>query len=709
MCQKHFDFIEELDFDIINNEGQQNNDASKIPKSPHLLCKINNINILALIDSGSQVTAISEILYERLKEDKKLLELPIANVTVSTAIGKKMTNVKKQISVKIEICDCTLSATMLVIPFLSSNVVLGNDFLLRNGIVIDYWYKRIKIKNETIPASAVLFERDCREKLFSSETNDKIRIYIIKWDEIKDQKGSNENENFSTQSRLIARNLAVLTESEQHIFYKLLQAYEEIFSDKPGCARNYEHKFKLMENIDRPKINKHYSVPLKLKEKVEKCIKEMLQTGIIERSISPYCNPLRIVLKNDVSVRVCLDAQQLNKHIEDDQEAPPIIEEIMQKFYDCKYFSKIDLTQGYFQIKLHEESRPFTAFRFGTKLYQFVRVSFGVKTAGSAFIRSLGIAFEKRIFNFKNEINDDDIGEECLDESTQTLIQNIETKMSNYIDDIVIGTKTFKGHMRMLQIIFEILRENNLTIKLKKCQFFQKQILFLGFELSNVGIKPDPERLRIIWEFEKPKNQRNLQQILGICNFYRRFVLLYSQLMHPFRDLLTKNSEWQWRDEHSQAYLALKQGFVEAVCLSHIIPYAPFKLQCDASITGIGGVLFQIDRDNHRRIISLASRCLTSAESKYMTTELELLAIVYCVTKFKYYLTGNKFEIITDHKSLTFLNSTQFHNARLIRWNLILQQYNFNISYCRGVDNIMADFLSRNPNGKFAAEDQQQI
>ena len=89
MCQKHFDFIEELDFDIINNESQQNNDANKIPKSPHLLCKINNINILALIDSGSQVTAISEILYERLKEDKKLLELPIANVTVSTAIGKR--------------------------------------------------------------------------------------------------------------------------------------------------------------------------------------------------------------------------------------------------------------------------------------------------------------------------------------------------------------------------------------------------------------------------------------------------------------------------------------------------------------------------------------------------------------------------------------------------------------------------------------------
>ena len=115
--------------------------------------------------------------------------------------------------------------------------------------------------------------------------------------------------------------------------------------------------------------------------------------------------------------------------------------------------------------------------------------------------------------------------------------------------------------------------------------------------------------------------------------------------------------------------------------MSHIIPGAQFKVQCDASITGLGGVLYQIDNENNYRIISVAARCLTCVESKYMTTELELLAIVYSVTKFRHCLIGNKFEIITDHKALNFLNSTQFHNARLIRWSLLLQQYDYRISY----------------------------
>ena len=203
---------------------------------------------------------------------------------------------------------------------------------------------------------------------------------------------------------------------------------------------------------------------------------------------------------------------------------------------------------------------------------------------------------------------------------------------------------------------------------------------------------------------EEPKNLRHLQQVLGICNFYRRFVIKHNNYITPFRDLLRTNADWLWTEKHKYAYRALKENFARAVCLSHIIPGVQFKVQTDASIDGIAGVLYQIDDEKHHRIVSLVSRCLTSAESRYMTTELELLTIVYSVTKFRQYLIGEHFEIITDHKSLTFLNSTMFHNARLIRWNLLLQQYSYSVSYCRGADNIMADFLSRNPGGKFKQE-----
>ena len=176
---------------------------------------------------------------------------------------------------------------------------------------------------------------------------------------------------------------------------------------------------------------------------------------------------------------------------------------------------------------------------------------------------------------------------------------------------------------------------------------------------------------------------------------------MHNNYIEPFRDLLRKDAVWLWSEKHGEAYKALKKAFVNSICLSHMIPKAQFKVQCDASTTGIGRVLYQVDYQNNHRVISVASRCLTKVESHYMTTELELLVIIYCITKFRQYLIGNAFEIITDHKALVFLNSTIYHNSRLIRWNLLLQQYSYTVSYCSGKDNIMADFLSRNPEGKF--------
>ena len=145
----------------------------------------------------------------------------------------------------------------------------------------------------------------------------------------------------------------------------------------------------------------------------------------------------------------------------------------------------------------------------------------------------------------------------------------------------------------------------------------------------------------------------------------------------------------------------MKSAFANCVKLSHILPGVKYRLQTDASNLGISGILYQCDQEGNQYIISLVSRCLNMAEQNYATTEKELLAIVYSVTTLRTYLIGTRFEIITDHKGLTFLNSTVHLNARLIRWSIILQQYDFEISYCAGKDNIVADFFSRNPRGKF--------
>lgn len=145
----------------------------------------------------------------------------------------------------------------------------------------------------------------------------------------------------------------------------------------------------------------------------------------------------------------------------------------------------------------------------------------------------------------------------------------------------------------------------------------------------------------------------------------------------------------------------MKRAFIDCVHLSHHLPGKKYRLQTDASDVGISGVLYQIDDLGELRIIALVSRCLNSAEVNYSTTEKELLAIIYAITKLRTYLVGQKFVVITDHKGLTFLNTTQYLNSRLIRWSLLLQQYDFEVEYSKGVDNIVADFFSRNPESKF--------
>ena len=351
----------------------------------------------------------------------------------------------------------------------------------------------------------------------------------------------------------------------------------------------------------------------------------------------------------------------------------------MQEFKNVNIFSKLDLTNSYWQVPLHESSHRYTAFLFQFTMYQFKRVPFGLKTAGSAFIRLL-----------KN----------ALSRSSPKLLKCLRY----YIDDMLIANESIEEQFEALDELFSIMRQFNFTLNLIKCEFFKRKTKFLGFIMSEKGIVPNPENLESIQNFEEPRDQNQLQQLFGTCNYYRRFNPEYNKFVIIFRDLLKKNAIWQWTSQFSEAFHALKKSFINTVCLGYIIPGATFIVQTDACDYGIAGVIYQIDEIGDERIISIVSRCLTNAEINYTTTEKELLAIVYTIMKCRYYLIGVHFEIKTDHKGLTFLNSTQYHNSRLMRWSLLLQQYSFSVTHCRGVDNKVADFFSRNPEGRFWEE-----
>lgn len=193
----------------------------------------------------------------------------------------------------------------------------------------------------------------------------------------------------------------------------------------------------------------------------------------------------------------------------------------------------------------------------------------------------------------------------------------------------------------------------------------------------------------------EPRSREELMRVLGVMGYYRGFVMKYANYIQPFRDVLSVKNRFQCTDNHAQAFGKLKMQFVDMVVLKHYIVKEPFRIQTDASKAGISAILYQFDKDNNLRIVTLISRTLTKHESAYGATELELLAIIYAVIKLRTYLLAKKFYIVTYHQALTFHMHTPFSNARLIRWSLILQEYDFEIRYCKGRDNIVADYFSR--------------
>lgn len=231
--------------------------------------------------------------------------------------------------------------------------------------------------------------------------------------------------------------------------------------------------------------------------------------------------------------------------------------------------------------------------------------------------------------------------------------------------------------MRDLSLIFTVLQDQNFTLRFDKSLFCRESVKFLGFKLLLNGVQPDSDKLEIIRNFAEPINRTQLQSFLGRCNYYRQFVTRYSNYLDPFRDILKECTPWNWTQNHKSAFQELKNNLADSIMLTHYIPNVPFKLQTDASNRGISGFFYQTTEEGYQYVITLVSRCLTEAESHYNTTELELLAVLYSVLKCRVYLCGIKFDIVTDYQALTFLDRADFQGSRLIRWSMILQNFDY--------------------------------
>lgn len=455
-----------------------------------------------------------------------------------------------------------------------------------------------------------------------------------------------------------------LTESQQIEVSDLLQEFDSVMSDVPGKTTVIEHKISLQQNeIVR---TRPYSIPYSLRSEVNKEILSMEAAGIIERSDSPYQSPMVVVKKPDKSNRICLDFRKLNCLTVFDSEPMPDPEQIFANLAGSKYFTKIDLSKGYWQVPLEKNSKEYTAFATDLGLYQFCVVPFGLVNAPATFNRLMRLIFQGMI------------------------------GVHHFLDDILVYSSTWDEHLIILRSVLEKLQQAGLTARPSKCHIGMFQLEYLGYIVGEGGMKPQEDKVEKILSAARPTTKKELRSFLGLSGYYRRFIPHYSTVAAPLTNLVKKQqpNKLPWTDEHQRAFDSLKKSIATPPVLKLPNLDQEFLLRTDASGTGLGAVLLQ-EVEGIKKPIAYASRKLLPRERRYAVVERECLAIIWGIQKFGVYLYGKTFVLEVDHKPLIYLQQSKTLNPRLMRWALLLQPYVVNIKFIKGSENVGADFLSR--------------
>ncbi|XP_053406591.1 uncharacterized protein LOC128559314 [Mercenaria mercenaria] len=454
-----------------------------------------------------------------------------------------------------------------------------------------------------------------------------------------------------------------LSREQKAEVYALLEECKDIFTDVPGTTDLEEHKIDLTD--ETPIRVRQYTIPYAKRKDVEDEVKNMLEAGVKEPANSDYNSPVVLVKKKDNTNRFCIDFRHMHSFTRFDTEPMGNVEDIMAKLKEDNYFTKIDLTKGYWQIPIEEKSRHLTAFSTPESSYQFRKMPFGMVNSGATFNRMM-----------------------------RKLLAGIKDA-DNYVDDVLGHTITWERHVMMLRNLFTRIREARLTVKPSKCMIGFGSISFTGHVVGD-GMMQMEDELDKIRSADRPETKTQLRSFLGLAGYYRKFIGSFAEIAAPLTDLTKKGqpNKIVWRPDHETAFRTLKQLLTRAPILRLPDFSKPFVLQCDASDTGVRAALLQ-RFDDGLFPIAYASKKLLKREKNYSVIERECLAMVFGIKKFHKYLYGQQFELQTDHAPLTYIQRCKVESGRIMRWALFLQNYKFRIEAVKGTDNVCADYLSR--------------
>ena len=298
----------------------------------------------------------------------------------------------------------------------------------------------------------------------------------------------------------------------------------------------------------------------------------MLKKGVIEPSSSPWTSPTVLVKKKDGSTRFCVDYRKLNEVTVKDSYPLPRIDDCLDALVGCSWFSTLDLCSGYWQVAMNEEDKPKTAFSTGNGLYQFTLMSFGLCNAPATFERLM----EKVLSGLPWEV--------CL----------------LYLDDIIVHGREFTEAIERLRTVLQRLRDAGLKLSPNKCILLQKSVPFLGHVVRNHGVSTDPKKIEAVRSWPSPQTAKDVKSFLGLCSYYSRFVRDFSDIARPLYKLTEGQREFRWTSECEDAFRWLKALLTTAPILAFPTTDGLFILDTDASNTGLGVVLSQVQGGTRR-------------------------------------------------------------------------------------------------------------
>jgi len=448
---------------------------------------------------------------------------------------------------------------------------------------------------------------------------------------------------------------------------------EEVFKEEGDdealpAHQPWDHEIKLLPGT---KPTKQPVRPLSAQklEILRKYVDGLMKKGLIRQSESPAGYPVVFAPKGKDDWRVCIDYRGLNNITVKNSYPLPLISEMQDRLQGAKWFTKFDIPGAYNRIRMKEGEEWKTAFRTRFGHFEYLVMPFGLTNAPATFQA------------FINNV----------------LRQYLDVFVVVYLDDILVYSKTIEEHVQHVRQVLTALRDSTMKVKLSKSEFHKHEVQFLGYVVSQDGLKMDQSKISTILDWPIPTTVREVQSFLGFANFYRRFIERYSQTAHALTELTHKDRPFAWTPEAQTAFDELKKRFTTQPILIMFDPEKPITVETDASDKALGACLSQPGPQGKLQPVAYHSRKMTPAELRYDIHDKELLAIVDAFRQWKVYLEGSKHTVtvFTDHKNLIYFTTTKELNRRQVRWYEDLATFNFRIQYRKGSENDRADALSR--------------